>query len=73
MGFFDAHYIHPKLDGMANFCNINVVLRDKVTNLCNEVEHELQIEVNNLKPEELKKLPKHEYVAPPPEKAEKPR
>ena len=70
IGFFDAHYAHPNLDGMANFCNLTVVLRDKVANLCNKVQSELQIEVNNLKPEELKNLPKHEYVAPLPEKAE---
>lgn len=69
IGFFDAHYVHPKLDGIATFCNLTVSLRNKVTELCNEVQSELQNEVNNLKPEELKKLPKHEYIAPSPENA----
>ena len=64
IGFFDASYAHPKMDGIANFSNLTVVLRDKIAELCNEVHAELQDEVNKLTPEELKELPLHQYTAP---------
>jgi len=64
IGFFLAILVHQKKEGAANLVLLCELLRDKVRDKCEALQKELQIEVNKLTSNDLKKLPLAVYTAP---------